>query len=81
VGVDPGPKYRGEVFDPGRQGSHAKRNANPACGSAYLLWDHPPRHHEMSAGSRSLTLSRGAAARTVNKGLELARRLQPRPER
>ncbi len=41
--MDPGPKYRGEVFDPGRQGSRAKRDANPACGSAYLVWDHAPR--------------------------------------
>jgi len=44
VVVDPGPKYRGEVFDPGRQGIRAKRDPNPACGSAYLHWDHPPRH-------------------------------------
>jgi hypothetical protein len=44
VVVDPGPKYRGEVFDPGRQGFRAKRDTNPACGSADLLWDHAPRH-------------------------------------
>src|SRR4051794_17829912 len=37
VVVDPRPKYREEVYTPGRQGIRAKRDSNPACGSANLL--------------------------------------------
>jgi hypothetical protein len=29
---------------PGRQGNRAMRESNPACGSAGLPWDLPPRH-------------------------------------
>jgi hypothetical protein len=43
VVVDPGPKYWGEVHDPGRQGSRAKRDTNPARGSAHLVGT-SPRH-------------------------------------
>src|SRR6185437_16688357 len=32
-----------EVLVPGRQGIRALRDFNPACGSANLLWDLPPR--------------------------------------
>jgi hypothetical protein len=39
----PGPSTGFEVFVPGRQGICAMRKLNPACGSANLLWDLPPR--------------------------------------
>ena len=40
--VEPGPKYREEVFAPGRQGIRAKRDFNPARGSATSFG---PSHH------------------------------------
>ena len=69
--MEPGPKYRGEVFVPGRQGFRAKRELNPACGSANLLWDHAPRHLLRPGLSRSLAMSRGAAAWLANQTLQL----------
>jgi len=41
--VSPCPNTGLEVIAPGRQGFRAKREFNPARGSAYLLWDHTPR--------------------------------------
>jgi hypothetical protein len=56
VRCEPGPKYREEVYAPGRQGIRAKRETNPARGSAHLLWDHAPRHTLPSAAPcRSVT--------------------------
>src|ERR1700739_1450984 len=63
VRCEPGPNYRDEVCAPGRQGIRAKRDTNPARGSAYLLWDHAPRLFPgAGALSRFLALSRGRAA-------------------
>src|SRR5713226_9729657 len=39
----PSPSTGLEVFVPGRQGIRAKRDSNPACGSANFHWDLPPR--------------------------------------
>ncbi len=41
--VSPSPNTGLEVIAPGRQGFRAKREFNPARGSAYLLWDQTPR--------------------------------------
>jgi hypothetical protein len=63
VRCEPGPNYRDEVCAPGRQGIRAKRDTNPARGSAHLLWDHAPRLFPgAGALSRFLALSRGTAA-------------------
>jgi hypothetical protein len=40
--VELGPKYRGEVTDPGRQGIRQIGDINPACGSATSF---EPIHH------------------------------------
>jgi hypothetical protein len=71
VRCKPGPKYRDEVFAPGRQGIRAKRDFNPARGSATSFGT---THHglflpRLAALSRFLALSRGAAAWGVNKTL------------
>ena len=39
----PSPNTGFEVFVPGRPGFRARRELNPARGSAYLHWDLPPR--------------------------------------
>src|SRR5579884_358550 len=39
----PSPNTGFEVIVPGRQGFRAGRELNPACGSANLPWDLPPR--------------------------------------
>jgi hypothetical protein len=73
VRCKPGPKYRDEVFAPGRQGIRAKRDFNPARGSATSFGT---THHglflpRLAALSCFLALSRGAAAWEVNERLKL----------
>src|SRR6202158_4564540 len=73
---EPGPNYRDEVCAPGRQGIRAKRDTNPARGSAHLLWDHAPRlYSRRGALYRFLSLSRGKAAWRVQPqiGAKIAR--------
>ena len=81
----PSPNTGFEVIAPGRQGFRARREDNPACGSANLHWDLPPRYFmflpvvlRRSRVNRSLLL-RALAAGLVQQGLHVGP--QPLPGR
>src|SRR5262249_2844785 len=74
VVVAPGPKYREEVFAPGRQGLRVQRDSNPVCGSADLRLGprttafravrHPVPYRCLAAQQRG-PLSTGSATRNA----------------
>ena len=62
-GGSPGPSTGFEVIAPGRQDIRAKREPNPACRSANLLWAHTPRLLPATSNhalSRFFRMSRGS---------------------